>query len=513
MTDMARSLSARDSDAEGYWSPQGYVYPSRELAEWRRRFMDYLIRRGSLEEAALLIDSIKKELAGLALARGVESDQHPPEYEWLRLASALIDVRRGRTAAAIAGLKQYCGSNQERCLKAYALLVSEGKQPEADDLLYESYKTNLKIEPGPVAALAEIEVRRGRPQEAARLLTMLVQRSVDNAGDLTIAAETAARIGMLDLAVNFREQVVRIRPDDASNRIELARSLDAVGKRREALRNLCSIASERGMPNTARAQSAELIGQIVRQDPGLAQAAREILSASRRAPYGAGVDLANGAVLEATGQVNEAASLLSAIRGSLESLARVKLGRLSASAGQNREAIIQFERAVYLDPEGVMAHAVAFSAAPPASPVARLAILYSGDGRDEAALRIAGREEAPSRAISHWSPVFEPAMDRPVQRSGIRTLAEMNVSALASREPLLAALVESALRLGQFEGARLIEGLRLPSAADDQKGTIKRRIAEILAAENARRARMASLLRVNHSVTTESIYSARVINQ
>src|SRR5262249_6129408 len=118
----------------------------------------------------------------------------------------------------------------ERCLKAYALLIAEHREADADALLYDRYSRTVRTryaDDASLAGLAEIEARRGHSNEASRLLKLMVERSTDNSGALRLAAETAGRIGRYADAIDFREQIARAGPDEATNKLELARVLVA----------------------------------------------------------------------------------------------------------------------------------------------------------------------------------------------------------------------------------------------------------------------------------------------
>ena len=187
---------------------------------------------------------IKREQAALKIAS--EENTLQERYEWLPLASALIELRADREASkGIAELRRYCGldsvateggesgSLHQHCLKAYALLIAEHRDADADSLLYEAYRQTLGSrhpDDAVMAGLAEIEVRRGRGEEAGRLLKLLTERSVDNPKALQLAAETASRVGRYAEAVDFRQQLAVANPNDATNRLELARALAAASQ-------------------------------------------------------------------------------------------------------------------------------------------------------------------------------------------------------------------------------------------------------------------------------------------
>jgi hypothetical protein len=103
--------------------------------------------------------------------------------------------------------------------------------------------------------------------------------------------------------------------------------------------------------------------------------------------------------------------------------------------------------------------------------------------------------------------------DHTIEIGGLKTIAEINGSAAANvRGELLASLVESAARLGQYDRAMAIERLRAAEAVKpDEKTAIEKRLAEIVVAEKARQARLALLTRIDRSNAISSIYATRLI--
>jgi hypothetical protein len=78
----------------------------------------------------------------------------------------------------------------------------------------------------------------------------------------------------------------------------------------------------------------------------------------------------------------------------------------------------------------------------------------------------------------------------------------------------LASLVESAAKLGQYDRAMAIERLRAAeSVKPEEKTAIEKRLAEIVADEKARQARLVLLTRIDRSNAAESIYAARVLGK
>lgn len=552
ISDIALAVMGTSAYENGYYNGSEYIYPARELANWRKRLLDYLIRTGSFDEARLLVATIKREQEDQE--RALDSDEeggstHEDRYDWLPLASALIELRDGRDASkAIAELRRYCGLDgteggkqaaegsqeesdlHERCLRAYALLLGERRESDADALLYDAYTKLVRSrysDDASLAGLAEIEARRGRADETSRLLKLLVQRSTDNAKALQLAAETAARTGRYSDAIEFREQMARANPDDAVNRLELARVVAAAGRAGDAVDQIVALIAERTTPNTVRVQGAEVVGELVRADRSLASRAASALDQHSRSD--AAVIVARAAISEATGNPEEArASLAGLNAGPLAAVAQMKLGLLALAARRDAEAVTSFERALYLDADGALTNAIVFRAA---GPRAQLIVLYGKGGRDLAALRLEeGEPEGPHSLISsavrraltsqaetekresNFS--FEPSLE--VTRSkatGLKTIAELNESADSSvRAEVLASLVESAARLGQYDRAIAIENLRAAEAVKpDEKTVIEKRLAELVAAGKVRQLRLELLKRIDRSNATEAIYAATVL--
>ena len=530
----------------GFYTGTEYFFPARELADWRKRLIDYLIRGRSFDEARLLVATIKREQAEQEVAfedyeQGGSS--YGDRYDWLPLASALIELRgSGDPAKAITELRRYCGLEKaeaerleneishERCSRAYALLLAEGREREADALLYDAYSREVRsryADDASLVGLAEIEARRGRGDEASRLLKLLVQRSTDNTKALQLAAEAAGRTGRYSDAIDFREQIARANPDDAVNKLELARVVAAAGRAGDAVDHLAALVGERTAPNSARAQAAEVLGDLVRSDRSLAS--RALAAVDRQRANGDAVVLARAAINEATGNRDDARAALSGVNaGPLAAVAQMKLGLLALAARRDAEAVTNFERAIYLDADGAITDAIAFRAA---GPRAQLITLYGKGGRDLAAIRLAEGEpeglqslisssvrralaSGVARADSRSTVSFEPSLEITRSRpGGLKTIAELNGAAAAGvRDGLLASLVESAARLGQYDRAMAVERLRAAEAVKpEEKTAIEKRLAEIVAAEKARQARLALLTRIDRSNAISSVYAARVL--
>ena len=547
ISDLAASVLGTPAYENGFYTGSEYFYPARELAGWRKRLIDYLIRGRSFDEARLLVATITREQTEQDIAFEDDEASYEDRYDWLPLASALIELRAGRDPAkAIAELRRYCGLtsegrqkaaggdegtvSHERCSRAYALLVAEGREREADSLLFEAYSRMVRSrysDETSLVGLAEIEARRGRGDEASRLLRLLVQRSTDNTKALQLAADAAGRTGRYSDAIDFREQIARVNPDGAVNKLELARVLAAAGRASDGVDQLTALVVERSVPNSVRAQAAEVLGDIVRTDRSLATRALSALDRQNSNP--AAVALARAAITEANGNRDDARSALQGVNaGPLAAVAQMKLGLLALAARRDAEAVSSFERAMFLDADGSITNAIAFRGSGPRE---QLMILYGKTGRDLAAVRLAeGEPEGPQSSISssvrralssgvanvesRSSVSFEPSLEITRSRlAGLRTIAELNDAAPENgRGQLLDALVESAARLGQYDRAMAIERLRAAEAIKpEEKKAIEKRLAEIVVSEKARQARLALLTRIDRSNAISAVYAARVL--
>ncbi|HEY7543670.1 MAG TPA: tetratricopeptide repeat protein [Blastocatellia bacterium] len=528
LTAQAQSVFGTPEYENGYWNGTEYIYPAKELSEFRRRLLDLLIRTKAYDEARLLISAINREKADLELA--LEDDEYREDhYEWVPLASALIELRSGRDVTkAIAELRGYCGLGDEgsegalseRCLKAYALLVSEHRETEADALLYDAYSAIARSrysDDASLAGLAEIEARRGRADEATRLLKLLVERSTDNMRALQLAAETAARIGRYADAAQFREQIATANPDDATNKLELARAIAAAGRGQDAIDRLAALIGEK-IPNSIRAQAAEVMGDMVRRDRSLASRATSAL-ASRVAAADAGALIAQAAVSEAAGNAEEARSLLGRVAsGPMAAMAQMKLGLIAMAAGRDGEAITNFERAMYLDADGALTSQIAFRAAATRIQLIRL---YNRSGRDIAAVRLAEGDGATQGAMigalsqggaATSGVAFEPSLELARARGdGLKSIAELNaVAALREQSGLAPIVAQSLARLGDYDRALAIERSRVASARPEEKAAIEKIVADLIALQRAKEARASQLSRIGRANATQSLYLARL---
>ncbi|MGH9802064.1 MAG: tetratricopeptide repeat protein, partial [Blastocatellia bacterium] len=259
---------------------------------WQKEFLDYLIAERKNAEAASLASTIEQELRG-RFARPA----------WLRLTKLRLDVRAGRVPQAVTSLKHFAGvevseriekllpPNLERLNQAVEMLRREQRPAEADDLLRAAYERQLALEQlreAPFVGLARLSFAKNDSAEAMKLLSLMSDlaaattrstaaaelaalplvkaRAVEAAriekpeasnqllifNSLRLAAETAAEFGQFAAAIEYREQLLKLSPDDNACRLELARLLAANKREGEAVKLLAALIAERRVARQTR---------------------------------------------------------------------------------------------------------------------------------------------------------------------------------------------------------------------------------------------------------------------
>ena len=238
------------------------------------------------------------------------------EPEWLVMAQAVTALRSGRTAAAVERLQAFVatstsvGTNEpddtaavRRAQHACYLLLNEGKTDEAIAFLETYYRLQVVREDSVGTALGYIEAQLMRQQTemALQQLTRLVERHPEPQV-MAEAAALAAKYGAFEPAVAWRRRLARQFPDDAENRIELARLLARTGNLETAAAQLYELVQDRRLKAEERQRGLEQLVALVRQQPGLGEA---LLNKARGASDAEGLTCL-ARLHEALGQVAEA---------------------------------------------------------------------------------------------------------------------------------------------------------------------------------------------------------------
>src|SRR5262249_11706100 len=279
--------------------------------EWEREFIEYLLAERKDAESQALIAKVEQELNGLY-----------PRPEWLRLANARIEVRRGQMELAIPNLKRFAlietgprvdhvsVPNLQRLNDAAAMLRSEKREAEAGELLKAAYERTLAMEqlqPAPLIGLARLAFETGDPQRGLKLLKLMIAlgqsanrevaaaelaafdwvksraimdqsieapqtaNQIDEPEALRLAAECAAEFGQFAFAIECRERLLAISPSDAANKIELARTQSAAGSSDQAIITLVSVIAEPLATRQARWTAVWMAAEIAGSSDALWQ--------------------------------------------------------------------------------------------------------------------------------------------------------------------------------------------------------------------------------------------------
>jgi tetratricopeptide (TPR) repeat protein len=499
---------------------------------WQQEHLDHLIAERKNAEALSLIPGIEQEFKG-----------RYPRPEWLRLARLRLDIRAGRVALAVNGLKRFAGAevspkldrvappNIERLNGAVAMLRAEKRNPEADELLRAAYERTLAMEQlrsSSFAALARLAFEKGDAERGLKLLKLMVElgkaetretaaaelaslgwvkaravaaewverpqpaNRVQEIEALQLAAETAATFNQFAAAVDYRQRLSKVSPDDAANKLELARVLAASRKVDDALNQIAALVSDRLVLRQIRWTAVWIAPEIVKPErwPSFEQQVR------------AGKDREMVVAVEAQsllnrGQANEAIKRLNEAAANNPSV-QLKLFRsfLQKNAGQEREALQTLLAATIAGGDAWLAGPFSATEDEQRWQIVRL---YAKQGQPRAALKLAAVDErlkGQSQSLS--------ATDVEVERT---EKAKARFNSLAARSgyrqqqsqiELLALLSVSAEQIGEFGRAMEFERARLnlPLGVEERRKT-ESRIEGLKAKQKERSRKSALSLEIN----------------
>jgi tetratricopeptide (TPR) repeat protein len=499
--------------------------PDAERIKWQKEYLQYLLEARRDAEAEKLIPSIEKEIS-----------RRYARPAWLRLAKIRLELRSGKGAQAVAELKRYVGSDVsadftkvsapsvERLSESVALLKAEHADADVPQLLEATFTQSLALgqyEAPSFVGLARLAFKRGDAARGEKLLRLLVGLAGDETKDdaaaevmalpevgkrfaalarvevpelsnriasaeaLRLAAETAGTCGRFALAAEFRLKLSVEKPDDYTNRIELARVLAADGRREEAVAPLASIISDRHAPRAMRWQSVWIAPEVTE--------GREELWALLARSLGVSADeemtvALKARELTAEGRAAEAADILKrAANDDPNPLLEFFLGVVAAQGGRAAEAADAFTSA--LRSQASEEFSTAFGA-DEESALRRLIRLHISAGRPLAALRLAAldKELASSAGVDARDGVntddaaSAPDAETPSAVS-FRTLKErVDARRAASASELLGLLSAAAERVKDYDKALEFERSRLGRLAGEaDKRASRERVARLVA--------------------------------
>lgn len=506
-----------------------------ERLGWQKRLLEHLIAERRNAEAATLISTIEADLKNRF-----------SRPDWLRLARLRLDVRDGRLSQALTGLKHFAGvevseridkvspPNAERLNQGAEMLRRENRRSEADDLLRAAYERQLAMEQlieAPLVGLARLSFATGDAEQGMKLLKLMndlanVETRSTAAAELAalpqikaraieaewierpeavnrlslpnslrLVAETAADFGQYSAAIEYRQRLLDLSPEDNDCRIELARLLAANKRDRDAAKTLASLIVDRRVSRQSRWTALWIAPELAvkRND-----AWQSLLSPIRAGKDGESIAAAEALSAFDRGQGDEAVNLLGDAAAKIPSN-QLKLLRavLMKNYGRQQEALKQIaDSFVTLSDSSAMA-AFASSEDELRWQIVRL---FAQLNQPRAALKLANADER-LRGAANVGVMEENQIA--VARGGIVSLpVRASERQKASRLELLALLSSSAEQTGEFDKAADFERARLASLNADERRKVEARIERLKAKQKEKHEKRGIPLTVNDRPVT-----------
>ncbi len=286
--------------------------PEYERINWQKKYLDFLLARSENDEAQKLIADIESEL-----------NRHYSRPEWLRLARMKVQIRQGDLAKTQDAAKSFIGIEPkadvptvkppsiERLNDFLQILRDEQHDTEAGTLLQAFYARQLALEQYETAnfiGLAQIYFERDDAENALQMLQLLNEAADENTKPeafgkiaalpiiklyeadrakleetktvdslnkneaLRRSAEICEQAVRIDEAITFRRNLLESAPDDANNKIELAK-LYARDNQPETVRLLADVINNRNAETNSRWRAVWISREIVEDKADLLNAA------------------------------------------------------------------------------------------------------------------------------------------------------------------------------------------------------------------------------------------------
>lgn len=498
-----------------------------ERLGWQKQYLEMLIAERKETDAAQLVSGIEQQFKGKFARPG-----------WLRLARLRLDVRAGRLPQAIAGIKRFVGievsdrletvsaPNLERLNQAVEMLRSEQRQAEADDVLRAAYERQLALEQlteAPFIGLARLAFAKNDSGMGLKLLRLMngvassAERSealaeltalpfvkarvVDSVRierpatvnqltwltSLRLAAETAAEFGEFATAIEYRQRLLALTPDDDACRLELARLMAAHEREADAVKLLGGLIAERRIARQTRWTALWVAPEIAGKSDELWQTLATSGSQDREAAAAlAALSLAN------RGQADEAANSLNATKDLPSNQLKVLRALMLKRAGRERDALSDFSAALILLSDS---SALAAFRADEDELRWQMVRLYARLGQSRAALKIAAVDE---RLRSTATVAVGSAAPTKFQTLGARAEERQ----LKSQPEMLALLSTSAEQIAEFDKAAEFERARLNALNADERRQAESRIDQLKAKQKEKSNKRGWLLTVDERPVT-----------
>lgn len=419
--------------------------PTSKRLEWQKEFLRYLLDERATIEARNLIAALEAEVK-----------RRYARPAWLRLAKLQLAIRDRRTTQVDEELRTFVGiktneriariapPNIERLNDAVAMLRREGRKHEAAELLASAYARALALEQYEASSfigLARLEFEKNEVALGLRLLQLMVDlgdaettpqaaaelaalpsikihalddpaivkpephNEIEPHRALSLASETAAAAARFETAIGYRRQLLKLAPDDDTNRLELARLFAANGQSEEAISTLASLIADRNGTRRARWRAVWMSPEIVGKRSELWEMLQQkVLSAGAKDTEM--ITALKSLELADAYHTDEARALLNSVETTIPTphlaLLRASLERQDH---RNESALAAFLKALIADRDGKAAPDFGHNEAWPLEEAIRL---YALTGQPRAALKLADSDAA-LKAAKHGGDNIEQA--------------------------------------------------------------------------------------------------------
>ena len=493
-----------------------------ERLGWQKQYLEMLIAERKDTDAVQLVSVIEQQFKGRFARPG-----------WLRLAKLQLDVRARRLPQAIAGIERFVGievsakletvsaPNLERLNRAVEMLRSEQRQTEANEVLRAAYERQLALEQlteAPFIGLARMAFAKNDSATGLKLLRLMngvassAERSealaelmalpfvkarvVDSVRierpatvnqltrltSLRLAAETAAEFGEFATAIEYRQSLLELTPDDDACRLELARLLAAHKREADAVKLLAGLIAERRIARQTRWTALWIAPEIAGKRDELWQTLTPSGSQDREAATAlAALSLAN------RGQADEAASALNATMDLPSNQLKVLRSLMLKRAGRERDALSDFTAALISLSDS---SALAAFRADDDDLLWQMTRLYARLGQPRAALKVAAMDErlrnTATVAVGSVAPTkFQTLVARAEERQR------------KSQLEMLAMLSTSAEQIAEFDKAAEFERARLNALSANERRQAESRIDQLKARQREKSNKRSWLMTVD----------------
>ena len=129
-----------------------------------------------------------------------------------------------------------------------------------------------------LAQLHSLDLIKKFSPKNPELFEIIEENNLDKNSTLKFAAEISARFGQIDFAINFRQKLLAISPENATNKIELAWLFAQKQNFDETVKLLASVISDRNVMRNERWQAVFIAGETFGNDGNLWQMLKDNLS-------------------------------------------------------------------------------------------------------------------------------------------------------------------------------------------------------------------------------------------